>query len=104
MPHIDTSNMHFLLSTYYYPLSDPIALNENLKIYFDNPRTDDEIKLVKDAINNSLYVHAPRGYVSQSLLSRTPDDRSLQNALRKISQISPSEYEGKDLTVLVTTF
>lgn len=39
--------MNFLLTTYIYPLAEPLQLSAYLNIHLDNPRTEDEISLVE---------------------------------------------------------
>ena len=39
--------MNFLLTTFIYPLKEPLPLLDKLGFYWDNPRTDEEIEFVK---------------------------------------------------------
>jgi hypothetical protein len=39
--------MNFVLTTYVYPLAQPVVLSNSLRIQLDNPRTKDEIDLVE---------------------------------------------------------
>lgn len=40
--------MNFLITTFIYPVPEPIPLSKHLKFYLDNPRTDEEIAYVKE--------------------------------------------------------
>jgi hypothetical protein len=39
--------MNFLLTSYIYPLAEPLSLSAHLNIHLDNPRNEDEISLVE---------------------------------------------------------
>jgi hypothetical protein len=43
---------NFLLTSYFYPLSESITLSDSLRFTFDNPRTDKEIDYVKKFITD----------------------------------------------------
>jgi DNA-binding helix-hairpin-helix protein with protein kinase domain len=45
--------MNFLPTEYIYPLHEPISLSIKLKLYLDNPRTDEEISLVEEYIREA---------------------------------------------------
>ena len=40
--------MEFLLTSYIYPLKEPLILSRHLGFSLDNPRTELEVKVVKD--------------------------------------------------------
>ncbi len=40
--------MNFLVTTYIYPLAEPLVLSRHLKISLDNPRTRDEVSFLKN--------------------------------------------------------
>ena len=40
--------MEFLLTFFIYPLQEPLTLSKQLGFTLDNPRTDDEIEMVKE--------------------------------------------------------
>ena len=46
--------MNFLLTKYIYPIEAVIPLSEKLKFYLDNPRTEEEIALVRAHVEKSL--------------------------------------------------
>lgn len=46
--------MNFILTTYIYPIKEPIWLSRKLKIQLDNPRTDDEIEIILNHLEKSL--------------------------------------------------
>lgn len=46
--------MTFALTKYIYPLEKEITLSESMHFILDNPRTDEEIKIIKDYISNTL--------------------------------------------------
>ena len=46
--------MTFAISKYIYPLESSILLSESLNYTIDNPRTEQEIELVKNFITASL--------------------------------------------------
>lgn len=60
--------MNFLMTCYIYPLSEKIILSQQLKFYLDNPRTEEEISLVKHfllkgyELNQSEHPYFPKSY------------------------------------------
>jgi hypothetical protein len=45
--------MNFVVTTYVYPLAQPIELSKSLKIQLDNPRTKDEIRFVEGQLKRA---------------------------------------------------
>ncbi|PTX63055.1 hypothetical protein C8N46_102456 [Kordia periserrulae] len=46
--------MNFILTTYIYPIKEEIQISKRFKFSLDNPRTNEEIKLVKAHLEKSL--------------------------------------------------
>ena len=49
--------MAITLSTYIYPISEPINLSETLSYTLDNPRNDEEIEMVRNIIEPIIHKH-----------------------------------------------
>lgn len=43
--------MNFFLTSYIYPIEEPIVLSKKLNFVLDNPRTQEEIDLITENIN-----------------------------------------------------
>jgi len=50
--------MNFLLTDYIYPLSEAFPLSGKLKMYLDNPRTEEEIKAVTEYVRQAYSVES----------------------------------------------
>src|SRR6185503_4441595 len=58
VPHVSrilvrNQQMNFVVTTYVYPLAQPIELSKSLRIQLDNPRTKDEIRFVEGQLTRA---------------------------------------------------
>lgn len=84
--------MNFVITTYVYPLAQPIELSKSLRIQLDNPRTKDEIRFVENQLlrawesgeDYAFPIHSDEDIVTvESTLFRFRDALSVRDAYVK---------------------
>lgn len=80
--------MNFLMTFYIYPLSEEIVLSHHLSFNLDNPRTDEEISIVKDYL---LKAYDSEGDEQIPIHSNEPIE-TLENILLDFQE----EFSGSD--------
>lgn len=50
---------NFLVTSYTYPLAEPVMLSERLNLYLDNPRTTEEVEVVRSYIERAYSTGSP---------------------------------------------
>lgn len=93
--------MNIILTQYIYPIENSICLSEKLGLSFDNPRSEEEIEIVKRYIKYSL--GSPDKMYEHDRAMRLPISAprhivSIRQALRKFSGVNKTdEYKKKFL-------
>jgi hypothetical protein len=73
--------MNIILTEYIYPIEFPIQLSEKLGLYFDNPRTEEEIETVRDYIKVSM--NSPNKMYHYDTAMRLPVSAPLRQSLSR---------------------
>jgi hypothetical protein len=93
--------MNIILTQYIYPIENPINLSEKLGLSFDNPRSEEEIEIVKRYIKYSL--GSPDKMYEYDRAMRLPISAprhivSIRQALNKFKGVNKTdEYKSKFL-------
>jgi len=95
--------MNFLITYYIYPIREKFLLSGNLGIYFDNPRTDEEVEAVTEYIHQAYSIESAFQYsekaINQALqefLSHySQKDEYISEFRNAVSELSPYEILAK---------
>lgn len=84
--------MNFLLTQYFYPLKEKKILSNKLKFTLDNPRTEEEISIVKEYIKKSNEGEDGNGWPPNNEAFGSDEFVTIENTLNKFK----SNYESVD--------
>ncbi|WP_299701432.1 HEPN domain-containing protein [uncultured Pontibacter sp.] len=93
--------MNFILTKYIYPVNDPLILSNKFNFYLDNPKTEEEIAIIKEYLDVSLnspdfvYKRDHEYRIPIKSTKKTYNLLSVESALEGLNK----NYSGLDLSV-----
>ncbi len=99
--------MDFILTTYIYPIKEPIEISLKMNFSLDNPRTDEEIRIVLAHIEKSLnspdeiYKDDPHFRIPIHLTDETEEILNIESSLIEFKTVYSlkDEYVAEFLTI-----